>query len=68
MKTSRQLANHDKIDRLRRQIHLEEDTGKLRALVSRLQTALDEKQQGTAPKIRAQRVENPFDAMIVGWK
>lgn len=65
MKASTQHQLKDNIYRLRQQINLEENRGKLQVLVSRLQIALKEEQK-TPGKIHAQRAENPFDAVIVG--
>jgi len=59
-----QLRANEQICRLRQQIHEEENRGKLRELVFRLQIALREEQPRTPPAVRAQAAENPFDRII----
>jgi len=67
MKKSRPKAN-DAIHRLRQQINLEDDRGKLRELVFRLQIALNEEGLRKPTKLTtpARTSENPFDSVIPG--
>lgn len=65
MKTSMQHPTNDRIYRLRQQINLEENRGKLRVLVYQLQIALNQEQPRVPRKSPSRQVENPFDTMIV---
>jgi len=64
MKTSIGLGASEQIYRLRRQINVEENRGKLRDLVFRLQIALREEQSRIPAGVHAQAAENPFDCII----
>lgn len=68
MKKSTYPKADDTICRLRQQINLEENRGKLRALVSQLQIALNEEHQAMLATITAhpRPEENPFDTVILG--
>ena len=59
-----QLRASEQIYRLQQQIHEEENRGKLRDLVFRLQIALTEEQRKPPAGVRAQAGENPFDRII----
>jgi len=63
MKT--EVRASEQIYHLRQRIHVEENRGKLRDLVFRLQIALNEEQRKPASSVRAQAAENPFDRIIV---
>jgi hypothetical protein len=65
MKTSMGVTKSNTIYRLRRQINLEDNRGKLRVLVSQLQTALNQEPQDGPGKIHPQRAENPFDRVML---
>lgn len=68
MKTSTHQRASDQIYRLRQQINLEENRGKLRDLVSRLQIALNEEQARPSAQahLQGRETENPFDSIILG--
>jgi len=68
MKTSTHQRASDQIYRLRQQINLEENRGKLRDLVSRLQIALNEEQARSSSHahVQGRETENPFDSVILG--
>ncbi len=68
MKKSTYASAGDTIHRLREQINLEENQGKLRDLVSRLQIALNEERPPMSARITThpQQEENPFDTVILG--
>lgn len=64
MKASTQLRASEQIYRLRQQINAEENRGKLRDLVFRLQIALNDEQRKSPASVRTRGVENPFDSII----
>jgi hypothetical protein len=68
MKTPTHQRASDQIYRLRQEINREENRGKLRDLVSRLQIALNEEQARSTAQAHMQRreTENPFDRIILG--
>ena len=57
----------DTIIRLRQQINLEEDSGKLKELVARLQIALSEPPREMPADVKAdgRREGNPFDLVLL---
>jgi hypothetical protein len=64
MRASTRLNASEQIYRLRQQINAEENPGKLRDLVFRLQIALNEEQRKSPAGVRMHAVENPFDSII----
>lgn len=64
MRASTQLRASEQIYRLRQQIKAEENRGKLRDLVFRLQTALNDEQRKKPAGAPAPALENPFDNII----
>lgn len=62
MRASTRNSASEQIYRLRQQINAEENRGKLRDLVFRLQIALNEEQRKRPASVRG--AENPFDSVI----